>query len=151
MNITMAQPSEADALSEIAWAAKRHWGYPEHWLAHWRSALVISPEFIRTHVTVAARGEEGVLGFAALAQEGDLLRLEHLWVRPAAMGRGVGCALFREMQRRAGALGFSAFEIESDPHAAGFYEHMGAERIGSHPATMEDQPRALPVYRCRTF
>ena len=92
MNIAMAHPSEADALTEIAFAAKRHWGYPEHWLEHWRSVLAVSPDFIINHETLAARDEQHILGFAALVEEGDLLWLEHLWVLPAAMGRGVGRA-----------------------------------------------------------
>jgi hypothetical protein len=51
MNITISLPSEAAALTEIAFAAKRHWGYPEHWIAHWRSILTVTPEFVATHET----------------------------------------------------------------------------------------------------
>lgn len=150
MNITMAHPFEAETLTKIAFAAKRHWGYPEHWLERWRSDLALSPNFISTHATVAARSGQGILGFAALVKKGDILWLEHLWVLPAAMGRGVGRALFREIQRRAQFLGFSTFELESDPHAAGFYERMGAEFVRFHTASLEGQPRELPVYRCHT-
>ncbi len=150
LTITLAQPSEADALTEIAFAAKRHWGYPEHWIEHWRSVLTVTPDFIVTHDTFVAREERRLLGFSALKLEGDLLWLEHLWIWPPAMRQGVGRALFRQTQSRARALGFTAFEVESDPHAAGFYERMGAELVRIHRTHFEGLPRELPVYRCQT-
>ena len=150
MNITIARPSEADALTEIAFAAKRHWGYPEHWIAHWCSLLTVTPDFIATHATYAARDGQSILGFTALAQSAGILCLEHLWVLPSAAGRGVGRALFHQAQQRARDLGFDTFEIESDPHAAGFYERMGGERIGTNTTLLDGQPRELPIFRCHT-
>ena len=150
MNIAVAHPSEADTLTEIAFAAKRHWGYPEHWIAHWQSLLTITPESIASHETFAARTGERIVGFAALARDGDVLWLKDCWVLPAEMGRGVGRALFRHAQQRARALGFATFEVESDPYAAGFYVRMGAEQIRTHVTRLEGHPRELPVFRCRT-
>jgi hypothetical protein len=58
-----AVPGEADALSAIAQAAKRSWGYPESWLAAWRTELTLTPEFVVTHaVYVAVEGDE-IVGF----------------------------------------------------------------------------------------
>ncbi len=148
MNITMAQPCEADALTEIAIAAKRHWGYPEQWIEDWRPMLTITPDFLATHETLAARTEERIVGFAALAEARELLWLEHLWVWPPAMGRGVGRALFRQAKVRARALDWTGFEIESDPHAGGFYEHMGAKLVHMHRTFINGETRELPVYHC---
>ena len=36
-------------------------------------------------------------------------------------------------------------EIESDPNAQGFYERMGAKKIGEHRGEVDGQPRILPV------
>lgn len=44
--IWRALPAEASILTDIAFAAKRHWGYPEAWIAQWRSALTITPQQI---------------------------------------------------------------------------------------------------------
>jgi hypothetical protein len=46
MQIVRAKPQEAEALTEIAHAAKRHWGYPEPWIQNWRDILTMRPEFI---------------------------------------------------------------------------------------------------------
>src|SRR2546425_9351805 len=36
IQIRRAMPGEANALTKIAHAAKRHWGYPANWIAHWK-------------------------------------------------------------------------------------------------------------------
>ena len=52
--IRRSSPEDAETLTTIALEAKRHWGYPEHWIKHWESDLTISSGFIReNHVYVA--------------------------------------------------------------------------------------------------
>lgn len=148
--ISPADPGLADELSRVAQAAKAHWGYPAAWMEAWRAALTLTPEFLRQHETFLARRDGAVCGFAALVPEGGRLWLEHLWVVPAAMGLGVGRTLFLEALRRAAARGFVTLEIESDPHAAGFYEHLGAVRVGTRPSAVASVPRELPLLRCAT-
>jgi GNAT superfamily N-acetyltransferase len=150
VNISKAIPADAEALTEIAIAAKGHWDYPAHWMARWRSVLTVTPAFIAAHETYAARSGDRIIGFCALRRDGDDLHLEDLFVLPGEMGRGVGSALFRHAQGRARELGFAFFEVQSDPHAAGFYERMGAERIGTSMTLLDSYRRDLPIFRCRT-
>ena len=145
MQITRAVPGEAAELTRIAHAAKRHWGYPEEWIARWAPALTLTPEFITAHPTVVARLETEAVGFAALTGLGRQLRLEHLWVLPAFMGRGIGRALFREMARLGHEASWSSLQIVSDPHAEGFYLRLGARRIGEVVSDPEGHGRSLPV------
>ena len=61
IEITRARPEQAPRLSEIAWAAKRHWGYPEHVLERWRDQLTLSRDFVRDRsVHVATVDDESV-------------------------------------------------------------------------------------------
>ena len=39
LHVRRAMPDEAEALTEIAHAAKRHWGYPENWIERWKANL----------------------------------------------------------------------------------------------------------------
>src|SRR2546428_9747571 len=94
MHITRAKPDDAAMLTEIAFAAKRHWGYPERWMESWRDVLSIRPEFIVSHEIYAVTLDGRMVGFYALERKGDRLDLLHLWVLPEAMGRGVGRSLF---------------------------------------------------------
>ena len=145
MNIRSAAPEEASTLTTIALDAKRYWGYPEHWIKHWESDLTISSDFIRdNHVYVAEENGE-IRGFYALCVAGDKAELEHMWVKPAVIGTGVGKEMFLDAMERAAKLNVDAVEISSDPNAAEFYKRMGATQIGEVDAPVDDQPfRKLP-------
>lgn len=145
MHIARAKPTDAPVLTEIAFAAKRHWGYPERWIEIWRPQLAVTPEFLSTHETYAAFTENRIDGFYTLERQADELHLLHLWVQPPAMGRGIGRALFLHAIARAHALGFNDVQIQSDPHAEAFYQHMGARRIGTTVTEVDQQRRELPV------
>ena len=145
MKITRARPEDADALTEIAHAAKRHWGYPERWIQTWQDVLTMRPEFIAANVAYCAIKDERTVGFYLLTTESDGLHLDHLWIVPAAMGRGSGRALFRHAVEQAKSLGFAEIKIESDPNAEGFYRRMGAQRIGTSVTGIEGDRRELPL------
>ena len=150
MQIIRATPDDAPVLTQIAFTAKRYWGYPENWIEQWRNILTIRPEFIVAHETYAACERGEIVGFYALLPEGSGLRLEHLWILPEAMSRGVGRTLFQHALNRSFALGFAALQIESDPNAVGFYERMGARRVGQRITELDGQRRELPLLVCAT-
>ena len=139
--IRPASADEAAALTGIALDAKRHWGYPEHWIKHWEADLTISPEFIRDNHVYVAEEKGEIQGFYALCVTGNKAELEHMWVTPALLGTGIGKELFLDAMERAAKLDVSAVEISSDPNAAGFYKRMGAMQIGE---TVADHDRKLP-------
>jgi len=145
--IVRAQPEAAAALTAIAYSAKRQWGYPERWIALWADALTIRSEFIASHETYAALVDGQSTGFYALLCEGpDRFKLEHLWVRPEAMRRGIGRELFLHAIERAKALGGVALATDSDPNAAGFYERMGARHAGTRVTDLDGRRREIPSF-----
>ena len=145
MRIVRAQPADAPILSAIAWAAKAHWGYPISWLEQWRDQLTITSTFIAKNEIFAAVVNGQITGFCGLLAIGEVMRLEHLWVLPEAIGRGIGKTLFQHAAARARALGSACLTIEADPNAEGFYLRMGALRNGTLTIEIEGQPRELPL------
>jgi GNAT superfamily N-acetyltransferase len=144
IQIRRARPDEASVLTEIAHAAKRHWGYPENWIQEWRADLTITPEFITNNeMYVAVKGVE-IAGCCAISFSESAAELEHMWIRPEHMGAGIGRALFDYIRERATSLKLPALELSADPNAEGFYERMGARRIGEVRSEIEGQPRVLP-------
>ena len=148
MQIVRARPEDAETLTKIAFAAKRHWGYPERWIQLWRDVLTVTPELVAANPTFSAIEDDRVVGFSSLTTK-PRPDLTHLWVLPSARGRGFGRALFERAAGEARALGISAFEIESDPNAEAFYRRMGAERVGTNVTELEGERRELPllIYR----
>lgn len=145
MRIARSRPGDAAALTRMAHEAKRHWGYPETWIARWKDVLTLTPEYIRANPTYCAIEAGAIVGFCALRLRGAEALVDHLWVAPASMGRGVGRSLFRRCEETAMEAGASILKIESDPNAEGFYRAMGASTVGRNPAPMDGRERFLPL------
>jgi ribosomal protein S18 acetylase RimI-like enzyme len=149
MQIIRAKPDDAAALTDIAHAAKRHWGYPESWIAAWREILTMRPEFIAANIGYCAVETDRPIGFYVLTTESDGIHLDHLWILPAAMRRGIGRALFQHAAGQAQHRGFDSIKIEADPNAEGFYRRMGAKRVGTRLGQVEGERRELPLLEYR--
>jgi GNAT superfamily N-acetyltransferase len=149
MQIVRAQPEQATTLTEIAHGAKRHWGYPEKWMAAWRDILTMKPEFLAANISYSAVEDGTVVGFYVLTTEADGLHLDHLWVLPAAMRRGIGRALFVHAIAQGKERGFDSIKTEADPNAEGFYLRMGAKRVGTTVSVIEGTRRDLPLLELR--
>ena len=78
VQIRRAKPDEAELLTEIAHAAKRHWGYPENWIEHWKEDLTITPEFIADNETYVAVNANEIVGCCAIVSGDSLAELEHM-------------------------------------------------------------------------
>jgi len=147
LEIRRATPDQAEALTALAHAAKRHWGYPEEWINHWRTDLTITADFIAHNEVFVATIEGEIAGCCALVLSETLTELEHMWIDPKHMSKGIGRSLFEHTRRRARELGSNTLELSADPNAQAFYERMGATRIGEVPADILGQSRVLPRMR----
>ena len=135
---------EAEALSALANRSKASWGYAPAQIA--AAPIRIEPAMIAEGwVWVAQDRRRKVLGVASLArtETARVIDLDALFVEPTAQRAGVGEALVGHVSRMARALGAEALRIESDPNAVGFYERLGARRVGEARGAWG---RMLPVY-----
>jgi GNAT superfamily N-acetyltransferase len=144
--IRAARPDEAALLSELALRAKAHWGYDADFLAACRDDLTVTADVIATDTIRVATHEDQPRGFYGLRVAGDSAELIDLWVEPAAIGTGLGRALWDDAVAAARASGARELLIQSDPHAEGFYRRMGADRIGTKRSTVFPD-RELPLLR----
>ena len=143
-DIQPAQVEDASRLTAIAMAAKAYWGYPQHWLKRWEPSLTIDPAYVRANQVYAARAGQELIGFYALVGAPPRLDLDQLWVDPPFIGQGFGKALFHDAVKRAVLVGARELQIEADPHAEGFYLHMGARRVGEYVYDLDGETRVLP-------
>ncbi|HLP26672.1 MAG TPA: GNAT family N-acetyltransferase, partial [Acidobacteriota bacterium] len=106
------------------------------------------PAAIRAQqILVASRpGDRTAVGFFGLRRDGAQWWLEHFWVTPEQIGRGVGRAMFGVALDAARRCGAEVLHIKSDPNAEGFYRRMGARRVGEERyLLLEKHPRELPL------
>jgi ribosomal protein S18 acetylase RimI-like enzyme len=145
LEIIRATADMAGTLTNIAFASKRHWGYPERWITIWTPLLTVSVQYIENHDTYVAWEAGGAVGFYAICVDKSKASLEHFWVHPESMGKGIGRRLIQHALSSCRAQQIELLVIESDPNAQGFYEKMGARQIGELFGDVEGLPRTLPV------
>ena len=136
MDITIraALPHQVTELSSIALKAKGYWGYSSEQLDLWRTEfLTVSAAYLKDNrVWVACVAQLQPVGFAAIEQHGEEAILEHLWVLPDYIGRGIGKRLFLHV-----AATIPRFVFTSDPHADAFYYKLGAQKIGDYYSVLQ--------------
>ena len=144
--IRRARPDEADALTALAGRSKAHWGYDADFLDRVSDAMRLHADEIGRHEVWVLESSSGTpIGYHRVIP-GEPAELEDLWVEPSAIGSGAGRRLLAHALEVARTEGASAIEIDADPHAVGFYERMGAIRIGETPSTLIPG-RVLPRMR----
>ncbi len=145
IQIRRADPNEADVLTQIALAAKRHWGYPEHWIEIWIPQLTFSTDYFRENESWVAIDDEGPMAFYTLLDHDGIAWIENLWVMPEFIGLGIGKQLFHHALDIARKRIYTRLQLEADPNATGFYERMGMHKIGERHSEVDGQPRVLPI------
>jgi GNAT superfamily N-acetyltransferase len=145
LQIRRAKPEQAEALTQIALAAKRHWGYPECWMELWKPQLTFGPEYFEENESWVAEFNNAPIAFYTSLEKDGSAWLENLWVSPAWIGRGVGKSLFSHALDLSRQRGYKILRLEADPNAAGFYEKMGMYKIGERRSEVEGQTRILPI------
>ncbi|HEX7303927.1 GNAT family N-acetyltransferase [Lentzea sp.] len=148
VTLRRARPDEAGLLSDLALAAKAHWGYDEAFLESVREELTFHADDVAERHVVVAVLEDRVVGFYSLDGVPPQGELGNLWLRPDRIGTGLGRVLWEHALAGAAAAGFEHLDIDSEPFAEGFYLRMGAERIGATPSG-SIPGRVLPRLRVR--
>lgn len=140
--IGRAIPEQAELLTGIAIASKAHWGYDEEFMERFAAVTTITPEYVRQNEVwiLEVAGESA--GFYAVIRHGELGELDHLWLLPQYIGKGLGRLLFDHAIGRARDLGLRQLEWEAEPNAVGFYERMGGRTVRE---TMGQLGRRLQV------
>jgi GNAT superfamily N-acetyltransferase len=134
IELRVAEESEANLLSELAYESKAYWGYSPEFMAACRDDLKISPRDCRSgHIVVACDGDK-IAGFYYITGTTPKGELADLFVRSSYIGTGVGKILLEHAEQLAKQLGMESLEIHSDPNAKDFYIHMGAVEAGTIPS-----------------
>ena len=143
MNIRPAQEHEAEALSALALKAKAYWGYSADMIESWRQELRVSSNTIASRPTFVAEVGDEIAGFYSLVPSSHSCKLDHLWVLPQFMDRGIGRALVAHALETALRGGASCVTVDADPNAESFYLACGANRSGEVPAPIPGQPKRV--------
>jgi GNAT superfamily N-acetyltransferase len=127
--VRAAGVADEERLRQLTFESKAHWGYDRDLVRSWADGLSFPGDCERW----LAETDGELLGWAGLSPPADgVAVLDHLWVDPAWMRRGVGSRLFRLAADRAQELGAQRMEWSAEPNALGFYEKMGGRKVRDH-------------------
>jgi N-acetylglutamate synthase-like GNAT family acetyltransferase len=141
INFTDAETKDSGLLRDILITSKGYWGYSQDQLEKWKSALRFEDDYISRNTVKLILKDQEVIGFFAIVK-GEENLLDHLWLLPAAIGKGFGNQVFEQIVIECNKLEISSFFIISDPDAEGFYLKKGALKVGE--CYSEAQKRMLP-------
>jgi len=146
VRVRQAEAGEAQALTALCLHSKAHWGYDAEFMRLCVPSLTVGEDAIAEgRVLVATDDNSQVIGTASVLRDGDDAELGLMFVDPAAIGGGIGRALFDEAVGLARRLGYRRMTILADVNAAPFYERMGARFLRNAPSDAIPG-RTLPFY-----
>jgi maltose O-acetyltransferase len=158
VTITKAENADYPTLTEIAFAAKRYWNYPESYYEMWCGELTISENYINENIVFKAVYNETIAGFYSIVENpsdayfGDVFVqkgfwLEHIFVRPDYHRKGIGRFMIEHVKKISTAMGIQSLFIFVDPFARGFYDKIGAQFL--HESKSSIPGRLIPVYELK--
>lgn len=149
LSLRRARLSDAPELTQILQRAKASWGYPAAVMDAFRAEQRISPSTITSQLLIVAEREGRVAAFAGGEMRQDHFYLGFLFVAPEHQGQGLGRLLLSAIEDLSRDQEIYRILLESDPHAAPFYRHLGYRTLSTRLSTMApDQP--IPMME-RTF
>jgi maltose O-acetyltransferase len=159
IQISKAQNIDAEVLTEISFAAKRHWNYPDSYYDLWRDELTITKEYIQQNIVFEALYLDAVIGFYSITENGkDFYSgdtfvkkefcLEHLFIKPQYHKLGIGGLMLNHAKQISRDLSIRDLLIFVDPYAKGFYDKVGATYLYESKSSIPG--RMIPVYGLKT-
>jgi GNAT superfamily N-acetyltransferase len=127
--ISRAGASDADRLTALMHESAAYQGEYASILDGYR----VTEDYLATHPAFIAEAQRDVVGFYSLIEYPAELDL--MFVADSAQGTGIGAWLIEHMLGQATERGMTEIRVVSHPPAAGFYERMGARRVGVVPAS----------------
>ena len=151
---------EAEILTKISFRSKEYWSYPKEFYDIWSNELTITSDYINNNDVFVFEDDSTIIGYYSLVELKDDIEvsgvgigkgfwLEHMFVDPPSIGKGIGSKLFDHLRKRCASRGINELGILADPHSRGFYEKMGCEYVGEYPSSIKN--RTTPFYKLKSI
>lgn len=143
MQIVKSKPSDASTLTKIAKISKKYWNYSDEQIEKWKDELTVTKKEIKRDIIFHILINEKIVGFYSLSVDKEKAEIEHMWILPEYIGKGLGRKLFNHMKGVAKNKDVKKLRIVADPNAEGFYTKMGFKRVGEKESSIKG--RMLPI------
>ena len=153
--IRKADVSDSTNLTNISFAAKRYWKYPESYYDAWKNELTIDENYILKNIVYVATFNGDPVGYYSVVENAQDVTvgsvfvekgfwMEHIFITPEYINNGVGSYLINHMKSLCIDMNIDRIKIFVDPNASGFYEKVGAKFKYMSKSNIEG--REIPVF-----
>ena len=131
-----AGPADLALVNQLMREGKAYWGYPEEGVDRFMKVYGIpDATYFEKNFGYIAEVDQEVVGFYLFTPTETPPELAYFFLNTRFIGQGYGRPLWDHCVQQAQTKGWEKFAFVSDPHALGFYEHMGAIVVGELPMT----------------
>jgi GNAT superfamily N-acetyltransferase len=144
--VRRARDANVEEINRVIVASKSHWDYPRSYLEAALPLLVIDESYLAEHLCFEVVDEAAnVVCFFAVTEDTGEHRLDHLWVRPDRLRRGIGRRACEHVFALARRYRWPVLLVLADPPAHGFYRRMGFEDTDMRVPSRVPNGPAFPV------
>jgi GNAT superfamily N-acetyltransferase len=148
--IRKAKIQEAGILTNISFSSKGYWNYPKEYYEIWSKELTIRADYIQNNDVYVFESDGEIIGYYSVVELKDDIEvsgitigkgfwLEHMFIEPHSIGKGIGTKMFEHLRERCATIGINELGVLADPNSRGFYEKMGCEYILEYPSTIKNR------------
>jgi GNAT superfamily N-acetyltransferase len=145
-----AKTVESQTLTRISFSSKSYWGYPTEYFDIWNDELTITHKYIEENTVYVYEIKNKILGYYSIVELKEDFEaskivmhkgfwLEHMFLLPGYIGRGIGTKMFTHIREICLLKGILKLGILADPNAKGFYEKMGCQYLDEFPSTIPNR------------
>ena len=125
LSVAPATANYLDRYNALIARSKAHWTWPSGYLVPALERLRITPDYFADNIGLEMLLNGELAGFCAVKRGDDCVLLDHLWIEPDHMGRGVGAFAVARVVAIAKGAGLTQIDVWPDPPAEGFYLRQG--------------------------
>ena len=154
ITIRKAMPDDCQVLTELSFASKRYWNYPDSFFEVWKDELTITREYLAANRVYVAVVTNEIIGYFSVVEvrhsffAGNVFIhkgfwLEHMFIKPSYIRAGIGTKLIIFARELCHGDGIDGLFLFADPHARGFYDKVGADYLGESSSNIEGRNVSL--------
>ncbi len=129
--IKKVRPDNTTILNNIMARSLAMWGYTPQQIEKAAEVLKITEEFLDKSVCYVAKIDDLIKGFFCIApNRSEALSEAKFYIEPDSIRLGLGTKLWNKVIHELRTEEVRCFKFLIDPNAQGFYEKLGAIRIG---------------------
>jgi GNAT superfamily N-acetyltransferase len=135
--VRKAATGDLEKLNELAVRSEAYWGFDESHMRAFKRNCAVKENHLKTGYVFVIERDAEILGFYHLAGKESGFELEHFYVDPPHIGKGLGRMLWRHLRSFCFHRKVREVTIVCSEFVKDFYFKMGAAYLGKVESTVD--------------